>query len=60
MDTQEATMRDGKGRLAPGCSGNPAGKREGTRNRATLLAEALRDGEGVGGGADHHRQGARR
>ena len=37
--------RDTKGRFRPGCSGNPAGKKTGTRNRATLLREALRDGE---------------
>jgi len=30
---------------APGQSGNPAGRPRGTRNRATLLAEALLDGE---------------
>jgi hypothetical protein len=47
MDGQQATtMRDDNGRFVPGCSGNPAGKRKGTRNRATILAEALRDGEG--------------
>jgi hypothetical protein len=50
MDGQQTTRggnrRDGSGRFAPGCSGNPAGKRKGTRNRATLLAAALRDGEG--------------
>jgi hypothetical protein len=46
MDGDQATRRDGKGRFAAGCSGNPAGKLKGTRNRATLLAEALRDGEG--------------
>jgi hypothetical protein len=37
--------RDAKGRFQPGSSGNPAGKKPGTRNRATLLKEALRDGE---------------
>src|SRR6266436_4118265 len=37
--------RDCNGRFVPGCSGNPAGKRPGTRNRATVLAEALRCGE---------------
>jgi hypothetical protein len=46
MDGDQVTMRDGKGRFAAGCSGNPAGKLKGTRNRATLLAEALREGEG--------------
>jgi hypothetical protein len=44
-DIQQATARDTNGRFAAGCSGNPAGKKRGTRNRATLLAEALRDGE---------------
>src|SRR4029077_1160644 len=37
--------RDPKGRFRPCCSGNPAGKETGTRNRATLLKEALREGE---------------
>jgi hypothetical protein len=38
-------VRGADGRFLPGCSGNPAGKRPGTRNRATLLAEALSEGE---------------
>src|SRR5215470_4174184 len=42
----EVAERDEKGRFRPGCSGNPAGKRPGTRNRATLLAAALAEGEG--------------
>jgi hypothetical protein len=46
MEGTQTTLRDRNGRFAAGCSGNPAGKRKGTRNRATLLAEALRDGEG--------------
>ena len=33
-----------KGRFTKGVSGNPAGKPKGTRNRVTLLAEALLDG----------------
>src|SRR5215469_632989 len=37
--------RDKKGRFRPGCSGNPVGKKPGTRNRLTILKEALRDGE---------------
>jgi hypothetical protein len=37
--------RDANGRFRPGASGNPAGKRPGTRNRATLLAALLREGE---------------
>src|SRR5438067_13345099 len=35
------------GRFAPGASGNPAGRRKGARDRATLWDEALREGEGV-------------
>ena len=45
MDAAAAIERDTKGRFRPGTSGNPAGKKPGTRNRATLLKEALRDGE---------------
>jgi hypothetical protein len=37
--------RDGNGRFAPGCSGNPKGKAPGTRNRATVLRALMRDGE---------------
>jgi len=38
--------RRGPGRrFQPGQSGNPAGKPKGTRNRATVLAEQLLDGE---------------
>jgi len=38
--------RRGPGRrFQPGQSGNPAGKPKGTRNRATILAERLLDGE---------------
>jgi hypothetical protein len=40
-----ATARDAGGRFLPGQSGNPAGKRPGTRNRATIVREALDDGE---------------
>jgi hypothetical protein len=40
-----AIDRDVRGRFRPGSSGNPAGKKPGTRNRATILKEALRDGE---------------
>jgi hypothetical protein len=42
--TGSASMRDGRGRFVAGQSGNPTGKTPGTRNRATLLREAL-DGE---------------
>jgi hypothetical protein len=38
-------QRDAQGRWVAGQSGNPAGKQPGTRNRATLLREFLRDGE---------------
>ncbi len=38
---------DASGRFIPGQSGNPVGKKPGTRNRATVLREALRDGEDV-------------
>lgn len=37
--------RDSQGRWQPGQSGNPGGKAPGTRNRVTVLAEALLDGE---------------
>src|SRR5260221_3295627 len=37
--------RTGNGQFASGCSGNPKGKAPGTRNRATLLREVLRDGD---------------
>ena len=37
--------RDANGRFVPGQSGNPVGKRPGTRNRASVLAEALLCGE---------------
>ena len=42
----QTAMRDAGGRFVPGQSGNPADKKPGTRNQATLLAEALRDSEG--------------
>jgi hypothetical protein len=42
------TVRNGSGRFAPGISGNPAGKQKGTRNRATVLAEALAADESGG------------
>ena len=41
-----ATVRRRRGRsFAKGCSGNPAGRPAGARNKATLAAEALLDGE---------------
>src|SRR5882762_10234896 len=45
MDGIEHITRDANGRFIPGQSGNPAGKRPGTRNRASVLAEALLCGE---------------
>ena len=38
--------RNKRGQFEKGASGNPAGKPKGTRNRATIVAEALRAGEG--------------
>src|ERR1700726_2110371 len=35
----------GNGRFAPGISGNPRGRRPGTRNRATAVAAQLLEGE---------------
>src|SRR4051812_42108725 len=43
--TDAPSGRDSRGRFQPGMSGNPAGKKPGTRNHATLLREALADGE---------------
>jgi hypothetical protein len=45
-DTTSGIERDEAGRFAPGQSGNPAGKKPGTKNRKTLMMEALREGEG--------------
>jgi hypothetical protein len=42
---EHAAARDANGRFQPGQSGNPKGKLPGTKNRATLLAEALAEGE---------------
>jgi hypothetical protein len=42
---EAATLRTTAGQFAKGSSGNPAGRPKGSRNRATLLAEALLDGE---------------
>ena len=44
-DTDPSPRRAATGRFLPGQSGNPAGKKPGTRNRATLLHDALRDRE---------------
>jgi hypothetical protein len=43
----QTAMRDAYGRFMPGNSGNPAGKKPGTRNRATVLREALAEGEDI-------------
>jgi hypothetical protein len=43
--SQHSIVREANGRFRPGCSGNPAGKKPGTRNRATILREHLADGE---------------
>ncbi|MBV9523129.1 MAG: hypothetical protein JO010_10075 [Alphaproteobacteria bacterium] len=43
----ETLDRDARGRFAAGCSGNPAGKKPGTRNRATALRQAMAEGEEV-------------
>jgi hypothetical protein len=44
------------GQFAPGCSGNPAGKKPGTRHKATQAALELLSGEAEGldaqGGGD--------
>jgi hypothetical protein len=37
--------RDPRGRFQPGCSGNPAGKRPGTLNRATVLKRVMAGGD---------------
>ena len=44
-ESKGRAARDGNGRFLPGQSGNPAGKKPGTRNRATVLRAALADGE---------------
>src|SRR4051794_16780063 len=45
MTHAAAGIRDTNGRFVPGQSGNPAGRPKGARNRATVLAEFLEDGE---------------
>jgi hypothetical protein len=40
-----ATVRDTRGRFQPGCSGNPAGKKPGTLNHATVLKRILAEGD---------------
>jgi hypothetical protein len=41
----ENTGRKQAGRFKPGRSGNPAGKPKGARNKATLVLEAILDGD---------------
>ncbi len=48
--------RDANGRFLLGQSGNPASKRPGTRNRATLIREAL-DGDEEGRLGERRRGG---
>jgi hypothetical protein len=43
---QQEVVRNERGQFVPGVSGNPAGRREGSRNRATLALQTLLDGEG--------------
>src|ERR1700757_2048885 len=43
----DTPLRDANGRFVPGRSGNPCGKKPGTRNRATVLREALEEGEDI-------------
>lgn len=45
MATTETTGQKLKGPFRKGVSGNPAGRPRGARNRATMAAEALLDGE---------------
>ena len=42
--SDDVARRAARGRWAKGHCGNPAGKPRGTRNRATMLREALRHG----------------
>jgi hypothetical protein len=49
MTTDPANAgREQDGRFSPGCSGNPAGKKAGTRHKATQAALALLSGEAEG------------
>ena len=44
MTAKTDDLQDGKP-FSPGVSGNPSGRKAGSRNRATLIAQALMDGE---------------
>src|SRR4051794_29829066 len=41
----DESARDARGRFQPGASGNPAGKKPGTRNQASRIRELLDDGD---------------
>jgi hypothetical protein len=43
MSVAGKSLRTAEGRFSPGQSGNPAGRPKGSRNKATLVAEALLD-----------------
>ncbi len=43
--TESTAKKQAKGRFAPGQSGNPAGRPVGSRNKATIAAEQILDGE---------------
>ena len=43
MSATVESLRTSEGRYSPGQSGNPAGRPKGSRNKATLVAEALLD-----------------
>jgi hypothetical protein len=43
---QQAGSRNTRGQFVPGVSGNPAGRPEGSRNRATLALQELMQSEG--------------
>src|SRR5688500_8075628 len=43
MSAGTETSRTAEGRFAPGQSGNPTGRPKGSRNKATIIAEALLD-----------------
>jgi hypothetical protein len=42
----QGAIRNQGGQPVPGVSGNPAGRKQGSRNRATLILQALLEGEG--------------
>lgn len=46
MPTERKTRKRGPGQFSKGTSGNPAGRPPGSRNKATLMMEAMLEGEG--------------